>query len=398
MAPPSAAYFPVSSFAPKSTAPAVAANVSAHEQRERRSQPSSKCPFLLPSESRRFSPAIGRSTRALKSLVPRTSSGEHRVEQRGPAPNRTGSSATRPVSAAAPSIAARAASSSSSTRVERDRRHRRRARGQRRSARAARPARRAAGSGGPGSPRSRSGRPGGRGRSACGAEPCTSPSVTPEYGGMDERALALDPEQLSPALVPLDDEPLGRAGDEVRDDRVDGDPPARRSRSPSGRSGRTASASPRARAARSSSSETVIFPIAHSEPTVRTIFARHLEVRAGRDVQTGRRPTQVAQLDAVPRGQPGRAPRRRRGTRAARSRRRARSRCTSSAAPATRAGSGRPGVATPTSAVVGLERERLVDRADDRDAVLRLARARRVEDRDDGPLGRSASTPRAVLP
>ena len=45
-------------------------------------------------------------------------------------------------------------------------------------------------------------------------------------GGVRDRALALDEEQLSPALVSLDDEPLGRAGDEVRDDRVDGDAPA----------------------------------------------------------------------------------------------------------------------------------------------------------------------------
>ena len=45
--------------------------------------------------------------------------------------------------------------------------------------------------------------------------------------GMGERALALDEQQLAAALVALDDEPLGRAGDEVGDDRVDGDPPAR---------------------------------------------------------------------------------------------------------------------------------------------------------------------------
>ena len=43
---------------------------------------------------------------------------------------------------------------------------------------------------------------------------------------MRERALALDEEQLSPTLRPFDDEPLRRARDEVRDDRVDGDAPA----------------------------------------------------------------------------------------------------------------------------------------------------------------------------
>ena len=63
--------------------------------------------------------------------------------------------------------------------------------------------------------------------------------------------------------------------------------------------------SPRARAARSSSSETVIFPIAQSEPTVSTICAGTRQVRAGGDVQVVRRAAQVAQLDAVARRQLG---------------------------------------------------------------------------------------------
>ncbi len=45
-------------------------------------------------------------------------------------------------------------------------------------------------------------------------------------GRVRHRALALDEEQLSPALVPFDDELLGRAGDEVGDDGVDRDAPA----------------------------------------------------------------------------------------------------------------------------------------------------------------------------
>ena len=45
--------------------------------------------------------------------------------------------------------------------------------------------------------------------------------------GMEDRALALDPEQLSSALVALHDEALGGARDEVGDDRVDRDAPAR---------------------------------------------------------------------------------------------------------------------------------------------------------------------------
>ena len=44
--------------------------------------------------------------------------------------------------------------------------------------------------------------------------------------GVQERALALDPEQLAAALAPLDDEALGGARDEVGHDRVDRDSPA----------------------------------------------------------------------------------------------------------------------------------------------------------------------------
>ena len=43
---------------------------------------------------------------------------------------------------------------------------------------------------------------------------------------MDERALALDEEELAATARALDDEPLGGAGEEVGDDRVDRDAPA----------------------------------------------------------------------------------------------------------------------------------------------------------------------------
>jgi hypothetical protein len=43
---------------------------------------------------------------------------------------------------------------------------------------------------------------------------------------VEQSALALNPEQLAPTLGALDDEPFGGAGDEVRDDGVDGDAPA----------------------------------------------------------------------------------------------------------------------------------------------------------------------------
>src|SRR5919198_4514897 len=45
--------------------------------------------------------------------------------------------------------------------------------------------------------------------------------------GVHERALALDEEQLAASMVTLDDEALRRSGEEVGDDGVDGDPPAR---------------------------------------------------------------------------------------------------------------------------------------------------------------------------
>ena len=116
---------------------------------------------------------------------------------------------------------------------------------------------------------------------------------------MEQRALPLDPEQLAAARDALEHELLGGAGDEVGDDGVDGDPPAG-DRDP-GLPGRHELARDPARAAprASSSSETVIFPIAQSEPTVSTTSRRMRQVLAGRDVEPGRRLAQVAQLDAV---------------------------------------------------------------------------------------------------
>ena len=90
---------------------------------------------------------------------------------------------------------------------------------------------------------------------------------------MEQRALALDEQHLAAALDTLDDESLGGAGDEVGDDRVDGDPPAC-DRDPrlAGRdelAADAAAAAPRGRAR----ATTVIFPIAQSEPTVRIVVA-----------------------------------------------------------------------------------------------------------------------------
>ena len=89
---------------------------------------------------------------------------------------------------------------------------------------------------------------------------------------------------------------------------------------------------------------------------------RHLEVRAGRDVQPVGRLAQVAQLDAVPRGELDQLGVVARGTRAARSRRRARPRSQLFSSSRQAGGKRPPCVATPTSAVVGSKAERLVDR------------------------------------
>ena len=101
------------------------------------------------------------------------------------------------------------------------------------------------------------------------------PIVTPGVTRGGRRALPLDGREHVPrrrAAGFLDDEALGRAGEEVRDDRVHGDPPPAMA-CRSGRSGRMRSEGPRRRASRSSSSATVFCPIAQSEPTVATMRA-----------------------------------------------------------------------------------------------------------------------------
>ena len=117
-------------------------------------------------------------------------------------------------------------------------------------------------------------------------------------GRVEKRALAFDEEHLPAPLDALDDQPLGGARDEVGDDRVDGDPPAC-DRHPRLARRHELAADAAARASRSSSSETVIFPIAQSEPTVRIVVAGMREVLARRHVQARRRLAQVTQLDVV---------------------------------------------------------------------------------------------------
>ena len=202
---------------------------------------------------------------------------------------------------------------------------------------------------------------------------------------MGDRSLPLDEQQLAAALVALDDEPLGGARRGSRTTTASTAIPQPAIAIPVWPVGTKRASSPRARAARSSSSETVIFPIAQSEPTVSTIRAgivrfapvgtsrsaggrrrsrsstpwcaasSHelrvvreelvqavLDVQAGGDaaleqLAPGRREAAALGRDADDRGR-------------------------------------RP------------EGERVVHRGDDRDAALRLPRARRVEERDDLPL------------
>ena len=142
------------------------------------------------------------------------------------APKRTGSSAGSPVSASAAAIAARAAASSSVARVERDRDDLRRPREQRRSRSCSSTSSASDGIGKRSSSSTNAWPAMWQSTNACGALPCSRPSVTPEYDGMEQRALALDPEQLAAARDALEHELLGGAGDEVGDDGVDGDPPA----------------------------------------------------------------------------------------------------------------------------------------------------------------------------
>ena len=155
-------------------------------------------------------------------------------------------------------------------------------------------------------------------------------------------------------------------------------------------------ASPRARAARSSSSETVIFPIAQSEPTVSTVFtgsSRFAPVGTFRSAGGRRRSRSSTPCRAA---------------RLASSSSSARNSCSpfSMCRPfeiavfssSRHAGGNRPPwVATPTSAVVGLKQSASLTAADD-GTPLWVSPAR-VESRS-ATTGRSpyASTPRAVFP
>ena len=117
-----------------------------------------------------------------------------------------------------------------------------------------------------------------------------------------ERALPLDPEQAAAAPSALDDELLGRAGEEIGDDGVDGDPPARDRDAglAGGHEHRLEPAPARSAVELERDGHLPDRAVgADGEHDVRV----DLEVGAGRDAQPGGRPAQVAQLDAVRRRQ-----------------------------------------------------------------------------------------------
>ena len=119
---------------------------------------------------------------------------------------------------------------------------------------------------------------------------------------MHERALALDEEQLPAALAALDDEALGRAREEVRDDRVDGDPPAcdGDARLPGRHEHRLEAAATSLEVELDGDGLLADRAVrADGEDDLRVV----LEVRARRDAQALRRPPQIAKLDAVPGGE-----------------------------------------------------------------------------------------------
>ena len=114
---------------------------------------------------------------------------------------------------------------------------------------------------------------------------------------MKDRTLPLDPEQVA-ALRALDDKPFRSAGEEIRHDSVDGDPPPRDCDAGLARRNEDAaqSAPPRL--------EIQLADRRHLPDRAVGADREHdlridLEVRAGRRTEIGRRLAQVAELDAV---------------------------------------------------------------------------------------------------
>ena len=121
-------------------------------------------------------------------------------------------------------------------------------------------------------------------------------------GRVRDRPLAFDEEQLSPTLVPLDDEPLGRAGDEVRDHGVDGDPPAR-DRDPGLAGGDEARCDPAGGRGAVELERDRHLPDRAVGADREHVLRRLLEVGTRGHVEVGRRSAEIAELDAVTNGE-----------------------------------------------------------------------------------------------
>ena len=117
---------------------------------------------------------------------------------------------------------------------------------------------------------------------------------------------------MSASLRALQHEPLGGAGDEVGDDRVDGDPAALDEDARLPRGGERDALAPVARRASRSWSCVVILPMLQSEPTVRMTVDWISRTRPRGDDEVGRRAAQVVNGDSCLLG----AARRARGRRA----------------------------------------------------------------------------------
>ena len=199
---------------------------------------------------------------------------------------------------------------------------------------------------------------------------------------MHQGSLPFDPEKLPAAGGPLDDQLLRSAGQEVRDDGVDGDSPT--CDCDSGLAGRhedgLQASPPRGQVELDGHGLLADGAVrADREHDLR----RHSQVLAGRDVEVGRWFAQVPELDAVPLGQ----------------RRELLVLADELVQPAldVEAGADRalqqlPPCRWKAPALGcdaddrrrGPELERLLDGADDRDVAVALPRSRRVEDRNDG--------------
>ena len=187
-----------------------------------------------------------------------------------------------------------------------------------------------------------------------------------------------------PRSCPSTSELLGGAGDEVRDDGVDGDPPAgdRDSGLAGGHEARLEPARLRGPVELERDGH---LPDRAVRADREHVPGRLLEVGAGRDVQARRRAAQVAQLDAVAAGElaqllvVGEEL-----VQAVLDVQATLDRGAQQLAPRGREAAAGGGDADEGG--LGLEAERVADAADDRDAALRLPRPRRVEDGHDRPL------------